>query len=144
MASVRFSTPSFREFNDLFGDFFNTTPIQKFTPSIKSPKVNIEEKEDKYLLEMLAPGLEKADFKINLDKDLLTISYEQKKASEEKETNGKLIRKEFEFRSFSRSFSLDDKIDSAAITAVYENGVLKLSLPKKLEAAKEVKQIAIQ
>jgi HSP20 family protein len=143
MDTLRFSTPVLREFSDFFDGFFDTPAFQRVLVP-KSPRVNIQEKQNEFLLEMMAPGLNKSDFKINLDKNMLTISYEQKKSSEEKDKEGKIIRKEFEQSSFSRSFSLDDKIDTAGIKAVYENGVLKLTLPKKVNAVEEVKQIEIQ
>lgn len=142
MNNIRFSTPVIREWSDLFDDFFQ--PVQKSFHNSKFPKVNIQEKSSEYLLEMQAPGLEKTDFKINLDKDILTISYEKKTENEQKDEQGKLIRKEFEQSNFSRSFSLDDKIDSSSITANYENGVLKLTLPKKLNGKEEVRKIEIQ
>ncbi|MES2329551.1 MAG: Hsp20/alpha crystallin family protein [Bacteroidota bacterium] len=90
---------------------------------------------------MSAPGRNKEDFKINLDNGLLTISFEKKEEAENKEY--KTIRKEFSFRSFKRSFNLDDKINTAGIQAKYENGVLKVYLPKKEEVAVAPQQIAI-
>jgi HSP20 family protein len=75
------------------------------------------------------PGRNKEDFKINVDKGLLTVSYEKKEEAETKEV--KSIRKEFSFQSFKRSFSLDEKINAEGIEAKYENGILKVFLPKK-------------
>lgn len=105
------------------------------------PPVNIHETKEAYLLDIAAPGKEKADFKINLDGKVLTVSSEKK---EEKTEEGKSqIRKEFSFRSFKRSFTVDETIDSNKIAAKYENGVLKLTLPKKEEKIESAKDIAI-
>ena len=86
--------------------------------------------------------MEKADFNVKLDGKVLTISTEKK---EEKSTeNEKMIRKEFSYKSFRRSFTIDDKIDAANIAAKYENGILKLDLPKKEEIKNGAKEITIQ
>ena len=78
---------------------------------------------------------------MNIEKDLLTISYEKKENLENKDY--KTIRKEFTLNSFKRSFSLDEKIKADAIQAKYENGILKLFLPKKDEVVVAPKEITI-
>ncbi len=105
------------------------------------PAVNIKEENDKFVLEMAAPGLKKDDFKINLDNYQLTISAETKDEKKEKEDN--YTRREFIYNSFSRSFTLPKTIDIEKIRADYKNGVLNLVLPKKEEEAKLTKQIKI-
>ncbi len=105
------------------------------------PAVNIKEENDKFVLEMAAPGLKKDDFKINLDNYQLTISAETKDEKKEKEDN--YTRREFIYNSFSRSFTLPKTIDVEKIRADYKNGVLNLVLPKKEEEAKLTKQIKI-
>ncbi|HTL09292.1 MAG TPA: Hsp20/alpha crystallin family protein [Chitinophagaceae bacterium] len=125
-------------FNELFNDFSGFTD----KAGLNFPPVNIAETADAYHVELNAPGRNKEDFAINADKGLLTISYEKKE--EAKKDDVKNIRKEFGLQSFKRSFSLDDKIDVAAIQAKYENGLLKLFLPKKPELKEAAKQIAIQ
>ena len=105
------------------------------------PPVNITEKESAYSLELAAPGMEKQDFTVNLENDLLTISAEKKEeTASESEKN---IRREFRYQSFKRSFTLDEKIDATAITAKYENGILKLELPKKKEEKASTQTITI-
>jgi HSP20 family protein len=89
-----------------------------------------------------APGRNKEDFKINLENGLLTISFEKKEEIENKDY--KTIRKEFAYRSFKRSFSLDEKINTSGIQAKYENGILKVYLPKKEEVVVNPQQINIQ
>ena len=105
------------------------------------PAVNIKEENDKFVLELAAPGMKKDDFKINLDNYQLTISAETKDEKKEKEDN--YTRREFVYSSFSRSFTLPKTIDIEKIKADYRNGVLNIVLPKKEEEAKLTKQIKI-
>lgn len=95
----------------------------------QAPSVNITENPKDFVVELAAPGLEKKDFKVEADKDLLTISAE-KKTEEKKETKN-YSRREFSYNSFSRSFNMPDNTLPDKITAEYQNGVLKLTLPKK-------------
>jgi len=110
--------------------------------SFAFPPVNIHETAEAYHLELSAPGRNKEDFKISADNGQLTIGFENKE--ETKSEEHKTIRKEFSFRSFKRSFNLEDRIDAGGIQAKYENGVLKLFLPKKAEVKESAKQISIQ
>ena len=105
------------------------------------PPVNIYETKEAYHLELNAPGRSNEDFSLNVDNGLLTISFEKKE--ENKTDEYKTIRKEFSYKSFKRTFNLDDRIDGAAIQAKYENGVLKLYLPKKEQAKEGAKNIPI-
>jgi len=132
---------NYRTVNDLFDEFFRPNAWSKET-GLTVPPVNIHEANDSYQVELVAPGLNKEDFKVNLEKGLLTITYEKKTEAENKDY--KTHRKEFSFSSFKRSFSVDDKINADAIQAKYENGVLKLFLPKKEEVKVQPKEIAIQ
>lgn len=146
MTLVKVNNPINRSFDGLMNELFNELPIS-FGKSLREdvlhfPPVNIVEKNDFYHIELAAPGMEKADFNVKLDGKTLTISTEKK---EEKSTeNEKLIRKEFSYKSFNRSFTVDDKIDAANITAKYENGILKLDLPKKEDVKNGAKEITIQ
>ncbi len=132
---------NYRNLNNLFDEFFTTVPAA-WSKDLNVPPVNIHETNDAFHLELQAPGLSKEDFKINVEKGLLTISYEQKSSTGETEV--KTHRREFASRSFRRSFSVDDKINADEITAKYDAGVLKLTLPKKEEVKVQPKQIAIQ
>ena len=96
------------------------------------PPVNVKEGKDNFQVELLAPGRNKNDFNIKLEKDLLTISSKVEKNTEE--SNDKWTRKEFTFSSFSRTFNLPDSADASKIAAEYADGVLKLSIPKKEES----------
>ena len=145
MAQIRFNAPVVRTFNGLMEDLLNEFPSNALFKDASwgsYPSVNITENNDGYQLEMAVQKKKKNDFKVNTDGNLLTISAEKK--AEVKDENGKSIRKEFSFRSFKRSFSLDEKIDTAKINARYENGILKLDLAKKEEVKISPKEIAVQ
>jgi HSP20 family protein len=100
------------------------------------PAVNVKETADSFQVEMAAPGMNKEDFKVELNNSILTISSERKHESEEKEGE-RFSRKEFSYQTFQRSFQLSkDAVDADNIQAKYENGVLRLLIPKR----EEVKQ----
>jgi HSP20 family protein len=146
MVQIKFNKPIGKDFNNLFEDFFNNFPAtvaDEATSLLRknSVPVNIKESSAAYKLEVIAPGFEKADFKVNLENNLLTVSAERK--AETKDENEKQVRKEFNYSSFKRSFTIDDKIDAAAIEAAYNNGVLQLNLPKKAEVNTSAKKIII-
>lgn len=105
-------------------------------PSKRSlgPLVNIKEADEKFTIELAAPGLNKTDFKLEVIENTLTISAEQK--AENITENEKITRREFNYSAFSRSFTLPETVDSESITAAYENGVLSVALPKKLDIPK--------
>lgn len=96
------------------------------------PAVNIKETDDDFQIEVAAPGMDKKDFKINLDNNQLMISSERKSNVKEKDEN--YTRKEFSYQSFQRTFNLSDQlIDGDKISAKYCDGVLCLTLPKREE-----------
>jgi len=115
--------------NDL-GDFFG----KRFS----DPAANIIENSDSFQLDIAVPGLHKDDFKISLENNIMTVSAE---FEDEKREDGKIYsRKEFYYGSFSRAFTLPKTIDLDKIKADYENGILKVALPKKEEAKVEIKK----
>jgi HSP20 family protein len=131
-----------KSFSSFVDEFFQELPgnlSKDFNAGF--PPVNIHETKDGYHLELNAPGRNKEDFSLNVDNGLLTIGFEKKE--ENKTEDYKTVRKEFSYKSFKRSFTLDDRIDGGAIQAKYENGVLKLYLPKKEQAKEGAKQIQI-
>ena len=107
-----------------------------------TPAANITETAEAYHIDMNVPGRNKEEFTMQAENGLLTIRYEKKEEKVEKEV--KTIRREFAFQSFKRSFSLDDKIDTAGIQAKYENGVLHIVLPKKEALPPAQQKIVIQ
>ncbi len=108
------------------------------------PSVNVKESADGFEVDMAAPGLEKKDFKIEINHGVLTISSE-KKVENETKTGEHFTRREFSYQSFSRSFTLPEMVDGDKVSAKYENGILKVSIPKKEEAKpKPAKTIEIK
>ena len=135
---------NYRQLNNLFDEFFNSFPPNwNKENNWHVPPVNIQESNEAYNLELIAPGLNKEDFKVNLERGLLTISFERKMENDSTDNATKTHRKEFQLNSFKRSFTVDDKIDADRIEAKYESGILKLSLPKKEEVKAVPKEIAI-
>ncbi|HRH48342.1 MAG TPA: Hsp20/alpha crystallin family protein [Panacibacter sp.] len=136
---------NYRTVNNLFDELFGNLPATfEKAAGLNVPATNIHETSDAFHLELVAPGLKKEDFKVNLEKGLLTISYEKKNESEVENKEYKTHRREFNFTSFKRSFSVDDKINADAIEAKYNDGILKLLLPKKEEVKALPKEISIQ
>jgi HSP20 family protein len=97
--------------------------------------VNVIEREDAYHLELAAPGLNKKDFDLSVENEVLTISAKKESAKEE---GVKVLRKEFGQYNFKRSFELAETIDANNIRASYEQGILKVVLPKKEKEAPKV------
>ncbi|HYE55327.1 MAG TPA: Hsp20/alpha crystallin family protein [Chitinophagaceae bacterium] len=106
--------------------------------------VNVRETDTSYELELVAPGLKKEDFRVNISNDMLTVSLQQKEEDRQENKRDGYLFQEYRMRSFSRSFTLDDTVDADKITAEYKDGVLHLSLPKKEGAQKISKQIEIK
>ena len=132
----------------LFNDFFRPWD-EWFEGGLTSrvlnvPAVNITENKDEFMVSLAIPGMKKEDFNIDIEGNMLTISSEKEESKEEKDE--KYTRKEFNYSSFSRSFSLPDEVNMEKIDDRYVDGVLKLSLPKKEEAKKIAtsKHIAIK
>lgn len=144
MTQLKLAKPNLKTLDSFFEDFFQDSNLPLFPKNngLNFPAVNIVENEKNYELELNVPGRKKEDFKIKLEKDMLTVSFE----SEEQKTEEtkKFIKREFVTQSFSRSFTLDDKINTEAIEAKYEDGILKLMLPKKEELIVQPKEISIQ
>ncbi|MBL7931613.1 MAG: Hsp20/alpha crystallin family protein [Bacteroidia bacterium] len=92
------------------------------------PSVNITETEDSYSIEVSAPGFEKKDFAVQVEEGVLTISGEHRQENRTEDKH--YVRKEFNYGSFTRSFNLADLVDEEKIDAKYENGILKIELPK--------------
>ncbi|MBS1661001.1 MAG: Hsp20/alpha crystallin family protein [Bacteroidetes bacterium] len=134
-------------FNDFFRPFFgdgedafnNLLPLK----TVSIPSVNVVEKKNYYEISVAAPGLKKDDFQIDIQGDLLTISAEKETNKEEKEE--RFTRQEFNYTSFSRSFTLPDWVNKDKVEAGYENGLLTINLPKTEEKKQAAtRQIAIK
>ncbi|MEO5942084.1 MAG: Hsp20/alpha crystallin family protein [Ferruginibacter sp.] len=127
---------------DLFNEFPSAVSKTFREDVLHFPPVNIVDKDAAFVIEMAAPGFQKADFNVKLEDNILTISTEKKETAYE--TTEKIVRQEFSKKSFKRSFTIDEKIDTENINAKYENGILKLELPKKELAKAGSKEINIQ
>lgn len=122
-------------FPAFFDDFFK--PWNEWFGSGKSlttPAVNIIENKNHYEVSVAAPGLKKDDFNIDLEENMLMISCEKEENKEEKDE--RFTRKEYNYTSFRRSFTLPDEVIKDKIEAVYQDGVLKITLPKTEESKK--------
>ena len=123
-----------RFFNAPLDEFFNTGKI------INVPAVNVSETEKEYKLTIGAPGLDKSDFKIETSDEMLTISAEK----EREEKNGRYNRREYNYSSWSRSFTLPEDSNASKIAAEYKNGELYIHIPRTGgKETKKVQQIAI-
>lgn len=131
-------------FDDFFKPWNNWFNGGLLSKSVSMPAVNITEDKDAYKVSLAVPGLKKSDFHVDVDGNMLTISSEKEETKEEKDS--KYTRKEYNYSSFERSFNLPEDVKQDKIEATYEDGVLKLVLPKKEEAKKQAmsKNIAVK
>ncbi|SDQ57595.1 Hsp20/alpha crystallin family protein [Flagellimonas zhangzhouensis] len=116
-------------------DWFGGT--DKWNTSL--PAVNIKDNTENFELELAVPGMKKDDFTVEIDNDVLTISSEVKSENEENKEN--YTRREFSYTSFRRAFTLPETVDGGKIDAKYEDGVLRLTLPKRQEALPKPKRL---
>ncbi len=125
-------------FPSLIDNFFSRDWMDwsnmNFSPTNTTlPAVNVRETKDDYTIEVAAPGMNKKDFKINLENDQLTISSEKESSRKEEEEN--FTRREFSYQSFTRTFTLPEhEVDGDKISASYNDGILSIRIPKKEEA----------
>ncbi len=129
MSIIRYNPNDFvsTPFSSLIDRFFNES-VTRSGGSQFVPKVDIVETPEAYEVHVAAPGLNKDDFKIELNDNYLTISGERKFTNEKKEKNYHSI--ETNYGSFSRSFTLPENTDASKINAKYNNGILELTIPK--------------
>jgi HSP20 family protein len=144
MSLVKFSNQHPSLFDRFFdNDMFDWNNRNFSNTNTTLPSVNIKENPEEYSVEVAAPSFEKEDFNIELNNDVLIISSEKKVENETKEDE-RFTKREFSYQSFSRSFTLPLTVEREKISAKYENGILKIVIPKKEEAKpKPIKQIAI-
>ncbi|AMR33393.1 heat-shock protein [Mucilaginibacter sp. PAMC 26640] len=128
-------------FNDVFDSILNDSFIGDRLVA-RVPAVNIAENDNEFHIELAIPGLKKEDFKIALDKDVLSVSAE-KKAENNQETK-KYSKREYSYNSFVRSFTLPDSADYAKIEADYTDGILTLIVAKREEAKYQSREIAVK
>lgn len=141
MTTLKFNQPTLKTLDSFLDNLLNDLPVTNNT-SVNFPAVNICETKDNYELEFNVPGRKKDDFKITVDKNILSVSFE--KNQENKDENKQFIKREFSTQSFKRSFTLDEKINVDDINAKYEDGILYLILPKKEEVKVLPKEISVK
>ena len=127
-------------FPSIFDDFFRSWNERMGGGSshwgrmMTVPAVNISENQNEYMVSVAAPGLKKNDFNIDVEGNMLTISCEKEENMED--DNQRHTRREYSYTSFSRSFTLPEDVMKDKIEASYEDGVLKINLPKTEQAKK--------
>lgn len=136
---------AFSNFPELVDEFFGKDLLSDydFQTGISMPSVNVIESNDEFKLEVAAPGLTKEDFNIDLHNNVLTISSEKEIKNETNDE--KILRREFSYSSFKRSFTLPTSVDAEKINATHNDGILNIVIPKKEEAKeKPARRIAIE
>ena len=134
----------FREMEDFEKNFFGEPFREFFTGNALSEfKTDIRDQRDSYLLEADLPGFEKSDIGLSLDGDVLTISAERRDESESKDEKNGYIRRERSFGKYSRAFDVSG-VRTENISAKYDNGVLKLTLPKKQDTPPASRRLEIE
>jgi HSP20 family protein len=128
-------------FNDVFDSVLNDSFWSDKLAS-RVPAVNIAETENEFHIELAVPGLKKEDFKINLDKDVLSVSADKK--TKNTEEGKRFSKREYSYNSFTRSFTLPEVADHTKIEAEYTDGILKLNVAKKEEAKFQPREIAVK
>ena len=130
-------------FDNMFDDFFKD-PFFTRNNSVKVMKTDIQEKDDKYILDMDLPGYDKEDIKAQLKDGYLTISAQKNTSNDEKDEEGNYIRRERYCGKCSRSFYVGDSIKEEDIKASFNNGILELTFPKEVpQKEEEMKYITI-
>lgn len=136
-------TPFEKRTYDLFNAFHDFEDNFFSSPKVSGFKTDIKDEGDKYILEAEMPGFEKEDIKLDLDGDRLVISAERTVSNDEKDNDGKYIRRERTFGSYSRSFDVS-AIDTDKIAAEYKNGILMLDMPKKQPSVPAARRLEIK
>lgn len=125
-------------FNDRFYRNFHTSSSQNLTPA-----VNVVEEDRAFKIEMAVPGVPRKDFHLEIEDDVLTISTEKKESKKDEQSN--YLRREFNYKSFKRSFQLPETVDQENIQASHESGILTVLLSKKEEVVQKApKQIEVK
>lgn len=130
--------------NGFLDEFFNRS-IGEFMGSdiqTSNPAVNVAETPEAFHIELAAPGYNKQDITLNIEDGHLLVGAKREEKSEESE-KGRFLRREFRYESFSRSFKLPKSVNQDLISAVYENGILNIALPKKEDAKPIAKTIQV-
>lgn len=125
-----------------FIDFESEAPFSALRLGVNVPSANVTETPKEYLVELAVPGLERKDFKVEIDNHILMASSEKKE--EKKVEKEGYTKREFSYNSFSRSFALPDNVKEGNIDAKYLDGILRISIPKKeVTVTKPTREISV-
>ncbi len=134
--------------DDFFDDFFSMPERpHHFMPNVVSTmKTDIQEFDDRYKMDLELPGYGKDDVKVSLKEGYLTIAAEKSESKDEKDSDGKYLRRERSYGSMQRSFYVGDDVTENDIKAKFKDGILSVEVPKNKELPKteEVKYISIE
>ena len=125
-------------FPNLLDEVFNQNLVP--ATSLNIPAVNIIEFENRFEIDLAIPGKKKDDFSLEVDEDVLIINFTEKNETNEDEEKGKFTRKEFNYNSFRRTFSIPENVNQEDIKVSYVDGILKFELPKKVEEPQKEKR----
>jgi HSP20 family protein len=131
-------SPVFEDFFGPFDTLFNDLNIVNHAV----PSANVYETEQAFMIQMAVPGFQKSDFQLEIKDDTLVVRLE--KTSEKAEQEHKVLKKEFDYHQFQRNFTLPESVDRAQIDAMYESGLLNITLPKKQEVVKSNLKIQVR
>jgi HSP20 family protein len=131
--------------NGFFDEFFNRGigEVLGNDNLVSQPAVNVSEYPESFSIEVAAPGFDKQDFSLNVENGYLVVSAKREEKTGENNEKNRILRREFRFESFTRSFKLPNSVNQDLISAVYEKGLLHIALPKKEEAKPVSKTIQI-
>jgi len=139
--------PATKFFSNGFLNEFMNRSVGEFVGSdvqVSQPAVNVTETNEAFKVELAAPGFDKQDFSLNVEQDQLIVTAKKaEKTAETAQGNGRVLRREFRYESFKRSFKLPNTVNQDSISAVYENGILNIELPKKEEVKPVAKAIQV-
>jgi HSP20 family protein len=138
----RYNDPFGGLVDDLFRGFFVRPVVGEGTQSVRRFNVEVTEDENQYKLQAEIPGVKKEDIQVSIDGDLVSISAETKHEKEAKENGGRVVHSERYYGKVARSFRLGQEVDQNGAQARYNDGILELTLPKRL--TEKAKQISIQ
>ncbi len=135
MALVKVNQSLFPRFSNLWEDFLGSdiTDLPNWETKFTVPAVNIVEKPDKFFVNLAIPGMERSDFKINVDNGILSVASEKEEEHEEEDKDSKFTRRKFYYHSFKHSFTLPESVQADQIEAIYENRpAAKVNLAQKI------------
>ena len=133
-----------KDLDQAVNEFFNRPIGRVFKDEVpfNTPAINVHETETEFLISLAAPGLDKADFKVEINQGILNISVDKELKDIEEGT--KVTRKEFSYYRFKHSLTVPEDVDTAKINAEYVNGVLEVYLPRKAEKLLKAKNIQVK